>query len=44
MRNTAVLHFCGRSKPWQAGYFRRFGVLYKHYIQLTRRTGLYLGK
>ena len=44
MQNTAVLHFCGRSKPWQAGYFRRFGVLYKHYIQLTRRTGLYLGK
>ena len=44
MQNTAVLHFCGRSKPWQAGYFRRLGVLYKHYIQLTRRTGLYLGK
>ena len=44
MANTAVLHFCGRSKPWQAGYFRRFGALYKHYIQLTRRTGLYLGK
>ena len=44
MQNTAVLHFCGRSKPWQAGYFRRFGVLYKHYIQLTRCTGLYLGK
>lgn len=44
MQNTEVLHFCGRAKPWQAGYFRRFGVLYKHYIQLTRRTGLYLGK
>ena len=44
MQNTAVLHFCGKAKPWQAGYFRRFGVLYKHYVQLTRRTGLYLGR
>ena len=37
MAQTAVLHFCGRSKPWQAGYIHRFGILYKHYIQLTER-------
>lgn len=37
MQNTAVLHFCGRSKPWQKGYIHRFGVLYKHYMELTRR-------
>lgn len=43
MRNTAILHFCGKSKPWRPGYLRRFGILYKHYMQLTRRTGFYLG-
>ena len=42
LAHTAILHFCGKSKPWQPGYLRRFGILYKHYIQLTRRTGLYL--
>ena len=43
MRNTGILHFCGKAKPWKPGYLRRFGVLYKHYIQLTRRTGYYIG-
>ena len=38
MRHTAVLHFCGRAKPWKPGYFYRFGVLYLHYAQLTRRA------
>ena len=38
MENTAVLHFCGRAKPWQKGYIHRFGILYKHYIALTART------
>ena len=37
MGNTAVLHFCGKSKPWQKGYIHRFGILYKHYEQLTRK-------
>lgn len=37
MKNTSILHFCGRSKPWQKGYIHRFGILYKHYIELTRR-------
>ena len=44
MRHTGILHFCGRSKPWRRGYLRRFGILYKHYMQLTRRTGFYLGE
>lgn len=35
MSNTAVLHFCGKSKPWQKGYIHRFGILYKHYSRLT---------
>ena len=38
MTHTAVLHFCGKSKPWQPGYRHRFGVLYKHYVQLTQRA------
>lgn len=34
IRNTAILHFCGRSKPWKPGYLYRFGVLYRHYMRL----------
>ena len=37
MSNTAILHFCGRAKPWKPGYPHRFGILYQHYEQLTNR-------
>lgn len=36
MEHTAVLHFCGREKPWKPHYVRRFGVLYRHYMQLEK--------
>ena len=38
MEHTAILHFCGRAKPWKNNYIYRFGLLYRHYMQLTRRT------
>ena len=38
MKHTAILHFCGKAKPWSRNYFYRFGVLYRHYMQLTSRT------
>lgn len=37
MRNTSILHFCGREKPWKEHYRHRFGVLYRHYMQLAER-------
>ncbi len=37
MDNTAILHFCGKAKPWKNGYFYRFGVLYLHYAHLSER-------
>lgn len=37
MQHTVILHFCGRAKPWKKGYRYRFGQLYQHYIQLTKR-------
>ncbi len=37
MENTAVLHFCGKSKPWRTGYTNRFASLYKHYAHLAKR-------
>lgn len=37
VKNTAILHFCGKAKPWKPGYFYRFGVLYLHYAQMTSR-------
>ncbi len=36
LAHTAILHFCGGAKPWKPGYPYRFGILYKHYAQLTR--------
>ncbi|MBE5961266.1 MAG: glycosyltransferase family 8 protein [Lachnospiraceae bacterium] len=38
MENTAILHFCGRNKPWKPDYSRRFGILYKHYMSLSKRS------
>ena len=37
IRNTAVLHFCGKEKPWKPHYRYRFGLLYRHYEQLCIR-------
>lgn len=37
MNNTAILHFCGRDKPWAPKYRGQFAALYKHYATLTRR-------
>lgn len=36
IEHTALLHFCGKDKPWQKSYRGRFGALYK-YIDRTRR-------
>lgn len=35
MANTAILHFCGKDKPWKPHYHRRFGLLYLHYMHLA---------
>ncbi|MDL2214094.1 glycosyltransferase family 8 protein [Clostridia bacterium OttesenSCG-928-O13] len=37
MQNTAILHFCGNTKPWKPLYPHRFGLLYRHYMQLATR-------
>ncbi|WP_295584943.1 glycosyltransferase family 8 protein [uncultured Oscillibacter sp.] len=37
MDHTAILHFCGKEKPWKPKYFHRFGILYQHYARLARR-------
>ena len=37
MGNTAILHFCGRDKPWAPKYRGQFAALYKHYATLARR-------
>lgn len=31
MRNSVILHFCGKKKPWGKGYSGKFYSLYKHY-------------
>lgn len=37
MQNTALLHFCGKRKPWNA-HIGRFAALYKHYAALEARS------
>lgn len=37
LEHTAILHFCGKEKPWKPRYVRRFGILYQHYAQIARR-------
>lgn len=37
MEHTSILHFCGKQKPWKRNYLYRFGILYRHYMQLARR-------
>ena len=38
MRNTSILHFCGKAKPWKPNYIYRFGLLYLHYEHLAERS------
>ena len=37
MEHTAILHFCGKVKPWKPRYLYRFGILYRHYMQIAER-------
>lgn len=38
MKNTVILHFCGRDKPWLENTERgKFTALYKNYFQITGR-------
>lgn len=33
--NTAIIHFCGKQKPWKKHYSGRFHSLYKHYERIA---------
>ncbi|MEO3946872.1 glycosyltransferase family 8 protein [Gorillibacterium sp. CAU 1737] len=35
IRHTAILHFCGKRKPWNKNYSGSFHALYKHYERLA---------
>ncbi|WEV36183.1 glycosyltransferase family 8 protein [Lactobacillus sp. ESL0677] len=37
MQNTAILHFCGKPKPWQKENHSRFKALYLNYQQMTNK-------
>lgn len=38
IRNTSIIHFCGKKKPWHKNYTGRFHSLYKHYEKLALPT------
>ncbi|MDD3704587.1 MAG: glycosyltransferase family 8 protein [Clostridiaceae bacterium] len=33
--NTAIIHFCGKQKPWKKNYSGKFHSLYKHYERIA---------
>ncbi|WP_058486732.1 glycosyltransferase family 8 protein [Defluviitalea phaphyphila] len=35
IKNTVILHFCGKKKPWNKNYRGKFHALYKHYEKIT---------
>jgi lipopolysaccharide biosynthesis glycosyltransferase len=35
IRNTSIIHFCGKKKPWHKNYAGPFHSLYKHYEKLA---------
>ena len=37
IEHTAILHYCGKAKPWNASYRYRFGNLYRHYQHLYKK-------
>ena len=37
MKNTSILHFCGKPKPWQKEKHSRFKSLYLNYLQMVNR-------
>lgn len=32
MKNTSILHFCGKKKPWLKGSYNYFSALYRHFM------------
>lgn len=38
LENTAILHFCGKPKPWKQKNLDKLATLYMHYQQLTKRV------
>lgn len=36
--NTSIIHYCGRKKPWKAGYKGTLGVFYYYYENLVQRS------
>ena len=36
MEHTAILHFCGKGKPWKRVCRGRFAALYRHYMKLAK--------
>src|SRR5690606_20106481 len=35
IKDTVIIHFCGKKKPWEKNYSGRFHALYKHYEKMA---------
>ena len=38
-RNTVIIHYCGRSKPWKPGYTGQLGIFYREIFADTAKQG-----
>ncbi len=41
IKNSAIIHFCGKRKPWKKNYNGKFHSLYKHYENLANKLEEY---
>lgn len=37
-KNTAIIHYCGRNKPWKEHYKGELDIFYKHFEQCVREN------
>jgi lipopolysaccharide biosynthesis glycosyltransferase len=35
-QNTAIIHYCGKNKPWKSNYKGKLGVFYRELLQEVR--------
>ena len=35
IKDTVIIHFCGKKKPWKKNYSGRVHALYKHYEKMA---------
>lgn len=38
VKNTVILHYCGKDKPWRSTKYNTFFLIYKHYDHIRKQN------